>query len=85
MFALISGLGITLLILTKKVRPGKIGIILEKQMKKTIFGKTEKFVIGIHILFLLYFGSSMFFMKRREYVFSEDKSMFYDTIGLNND
>lgn len=84
-FGLISGLGIALLILTKKGRLGKIGRILEKQMKKTIFGKTGKYVIGISILSLLYFGSSMFFMERGESVFSEDKTMFYDAIVSNND
>ncbi|QLH05875.1 hypothetical protein [Nitrosopumilus ureiphilus] len=84
-FGLISGLGITLLILTKKGRLGKIGSILEKQMKKTIFGKTGKYVIGISILSLLYFGSSIFFMERGESVFSEDKAMFYDAIVSNND
>jgi len=83
-FGLISGLGIVLLILTKKGRLGIIGSILEKQMKKTIFGKTGKFVIGISILSLLYFGSSMFFMERGESVFSEDKTLFYDAIVLNN-
>ena len=84
-FGLISGLGIVLLILTKKGKLGIIGSILEKQMKKTIFGKTGKFVIVISILSLLYFGSSMFFMERGESVFSEDKATFYDAIVLNND
>ena len=83
-FGLISGLGIVLLILTKKGRLGIIGSILEKQMKKTIFGKTGKFVIGISIFSLLYFGSSMFFMERGESIFSEDETMFYDAIVLNN-
>ncbi|MDH3312739.1 MAG: hypothetical protein OEM28_06275 [Nitrosopumilus sp.] len=54
-------------------------------MKKTIFGKTGKFTIGISILSLLYFGSLMFFMEQRESVFSEDKAIFYDTIVSNND
>ena len=84
-FGLISGLGIIILILARKERLGKIGSILEKQMKKTIFGKTGKFVIGISVLSLLYFGSSLFFMERGESIFSEDKAMFYDAIVSNND
>ena len=83
-FGLISGLGIILLILTKKGRLGIIGSILKKQMKKTVFGNTGKFVIGISILSLLYFGSSMFFMERGASVFSEDETMFYDAIVSNN-
>jgi len=69
-------LGVILLILTKKGRLGKIGSILEKQMKKTIFGNTGKFVIGISVISLLHFASSIFFMERGESVFSEDESMF---------
>lgn len=84
-FGLISGLGIVLLILTKKGKLGRIGNIFEKQMKKTIFGKTGKFVIGISVLSLLYFGSTMFLMERGESVFSEDKALFYDAIILKND
>lgn len=84
-FGLISGLGLVLLILTKKGKLGKVGRIFEKQMKKAIFGKTGKFVIVLSILSLLYFGSTMVFMERGATVYSEDKMLFYDAIVQNND
>ena len=84
-FGLISGLGLVLLILTKKGKLGRIGSIFEKQMKKVIFGKTGKFVITLSILSLLYFGSTMVFMERGASIYSEDKVLFYDAIIQNND
>ncbi len=84
-FGLISGLGLVLLILTKKGKLGRIGRIFEKQMKKVIFGKTGKFVVTLSILSLLYFGSTMIFMERGASIYSEDKVLFYDAIIQNND
>ena len=84
-FGLIFGLGLVLLILTKKGKLGRSGSIFEKQMKKVIFGKTGKFVITLSILSLLYFGSTMVFMERGASIYSEDKVLFYDAIIQNND
>jgi len=82
-FGLISGLSLALLILMKKGKLGRIGVIFEKQMKKTIFGKTGKFVIVFSVLSLTYFGSSMMFIERGVTVYSEDQELFYDAIIQN--
>ena len=82
-FGLISVLGLVLLILIKKGKLGKIGSIFDKQMKKTIFGKTGKFVIIFSMLSLVYFGSSMMFIERGVTVYSEDQELFYDAIIQN--
>ena len=79
-FGLILGLGLALLILTKKGKLGRIGSIFEKQMTKTIFGKTGKVVFALSVLSLIYFGSTMLFMERGESVYSDDKALFYDAI-----
>ena len=84
-FGLISGLGLILLILIKKRKLGRIGNIFEKQMKKTIFGKTGKVVIALSLFSALYFGSTMIFMERGISVYSEDSALFYDAIIQNND
>jgi len=83
-FGLITGLGLALLILTKKGKLGRIGNIFEKQMKNTIFGKTGKIVIALSVLSLMYFGSTMLFMERGESVYSDDKALFYDAIVSNS-
>ena len=82
-FGLISAIGLVLLILIKKGKLGKIGKIFEKQMKKTIFGKTGKFVIIFSMLSLVYFASSMMFIERGVTVYSEDQELFYDAIIQN--
>jgi len=82
-FGLISAIGLVLLILIKKGKLGKIGIVFDKQMKKTIFGKTGKFVIIFSMLSLVYFGSSMMFIERGITVYSEDQELFYDAIIKN--
>ena len=82
-FGLISAIGLVLLILIKKRKLGKIGSVFDKQMKKTIFGKTGKFVIIFSILSLVYFGSSMMFIERGITVYSEDQELFYDAIIQN--
>jgi preprotein translocase subunit SecG len=82
-FGLISAIGLILLILIKKGKLGKIGSIFDKQMKKTIFGKTGKFVIILSMISLVYFGSSMMFIERGVTVYSEDQELFYDAIIQN--
>ncbi|MFQ5496294.1 MAG: hypothetical protein ACE5DU_00230 [Nitrosopumilus sp.] len=83
-FGLITGLVLVLLILINKRKLGRIGNIFEKQMKKTIFGKTGKIVISLSVLSLMYFGSTMLFMERGESVYSDDKALFYDAIVSNS-
>ena len=82
-FGLISAIGLILLILIKKEKLGKIGSIFDKQMKKTIFGKTGKFVIILSTISLVYFGSSMMFIERGVTVYSDDQELFYDAIIQN--
>ena len=84
-FGLISGLGIVLLVLAKKGRLGRMGDILERQMKKTIFGKTGKLVLVLSFLSVLYFGSAILFMERGESVYLQDKELFYHALVQNND
>ena len=78
---LVSALGILFVILIKKNKLGKFGEIFERQMRKTIGGKTGKYVIGISILFLVYFGASLYFIDRGETVYFHDKEIFYSIIS----
>lgn len=78
---LVSALGIIFVILIKKNKLGKFGQIFEKQMKKTIGGKTGKYIIGFSILFLVYFGGSLYFIDRGETVYSHDKEIFFKIIS----
>ena len=81
---LISGIGVFLLVLTKKGKLGKIGRIFEKQMKKAVFGKTGKIAIILSIISIIYFGSAIIFIDRGVSVYSEDQALFYDAVIQNN-
>lgn len=83
-FGLISGIGLLMLFLIKKGKLGKIGDIFERQMKKTIFGKTGKIVIALSLLSMIYFSSSMIFIERGTSVYSEDQELFFAAFENNN-
>ena len=78
---IVSAIGILFVVLIKKNKLGKFGQIFERQMKKTIGGKTGKYVIGFSILFLVYFGASLYFIDRGDTVYFDDKEIFYTMIS----
>jgi hypothetical protein len=76
---LLSIFGLGFVYLTRKNKLGRIGRIFEKQMRKTIGGKAGKYVIAVTVLFLVYFGSGVFFMDRGNSVYYYDTEILYDT------
>lgn len=77
---LVSAIGILFVVLIKKNKLGEFGKIFERQMKKTMGGKTGKYVIGFSILFLVYFGASLYFIDRGETLYNHDMEVFYALI-----
>ena len=77
---LVSAIGILFVVLIKKNKLGKFGEIFERQMRKTMGGKTGKYVIGLSILFLVYFGGSLYFIDRGETIYYQDKEVFSSII-----
>lgn len=63
--------------LVKKNKLGRLGEIFERQTKKTLGGKTGKYVIALSLFFLVYFGGTLYFIERGNTVFFEDKEIFY--------
>ena len=82
---LVSVFGVGLLFLIKKKKLGWFGRTFEKQMRKTLGGKTGKYVIGFSLLFLVYFGMSLYFMDKGASVYNEDKEVFYSVILSGKD
>ena len=82
---LVSAIGILFVVLIKRNKLGKFGQIFERQMKKTMGGKTGKYVIGFSILFLVYFGGSLYFIDRGETTYFHDKEIFYSVITNSED
>jgi hypothetical protein len=74
---IMSALAIFLVVLIKKKKLGWFGIIFEKQMRKTVGGKTGKYLIGFAIFFLIYFGATILFIDRGNETYFNDKEIFY--------
>ncbi len=81
----VSAIGLVFVYLIKKQKLGWFGKIFEKQMRKTLGGKTGKYVIIFSIVFLLYFGASLYFMDKGNTVYFNDKEVFYNAIISNED
>ncbi len=81
---IMSGFAILLAVLIKKRKLGGLGEMFERQIRKTIGGRTGKYVIALSIFFLLYFGATLYFIERGNTVFAEDKDIFYLSIIKEN-
>jgi preprotein translocase subunit SecG len=77
---IMSVLAILLVVLIKRRKLGEFGKIFERQMQKTVGGKTGKYLIGFVIFFLVYFGATLFFIDRGNNVYFEDKEIFFYAI-----
>lgn len=68
---------ILMVFLIKKKKLGAIGQMFERQMRKTIGGRTGLYVIAFAVFFLVYFGGTLYFIERGNTVYGEDKEIFY--------
>jgi preprotein translocase subunit SecG len=74
---IMSVVAILLVILIKRKKLGWFGVMFEKQMRKTVGGKTGKYLIGFAIFFLVYFGATLMFIDRGNTIYAEDAEIFY--------
>ena len=81
---LVSAFGLLFVFLIKQNKLGWFGKMFEKQMKKTIGGKTGKYIIVISVLFLIYFGASLYFIDKGNTVYFEDKEIFSSVMSSND-
>ncbi len=77
---LLSLFGLVFIYLTQKRKLGRLGRIVEKQMRKTIGGRAGKYIVAFSLVFLIYFGASIFFMDRGNSVYYYDKEILFTTL-----
>lgn len=77
---LMTGFALVLVLLIKKNKLGWFGRMFERQMRKSIRGKTVKVLIGFSLFFMIYFGATLFFIERGNEMYSEDKEIFHAAI-----
>ena len=75
---LASVVGILFIFLIKKNKLGRIGKIFEKQMR------AGKYIIAFAIMFLIYFGSSIFLLDRGNSVYYNDKVILFSAFQNNH-
>ena len=84
---IMSAIAIVFVVLIKRKKLGWFRVIFEKQMRKTVGGKTGKYLIGFALFFLVYFGATLMFIDRGNTIYEEDAQIFYLAImekgGLN--
>ena len=80
---IMSAIAILLVLLIKRKKLGWFGKIFENQMRKTVGGKTGKYLICFAIFFLIYFGATLFFIDRGNTIYFEDKEVFFNAIIEN--
>ena len=81
---IMSAFAILMVFLIKKEKLGKIGKMFERQMRKTLVGKTGKYIIGFALFFLCYFGATLIFIDRGNTIYEEDKQIFFLSIIKEN-
>ena len=81
---LASVICILFIFLIKKNKLGRLGKIFEKQMRKTIGGRAGKYIIAFAIMFLIYFGASIFLLDRGNSVYYNDKEILFSAFQNNH-
>ena len=78
-----TAFGVGLIYLVKKNKLGWFGAMFERQIRKTISGKTGKYILVFATMFLFYFGASMYFMDKGNSTYFEDKEIFSQSLHEN--
>ena len=74
---IMSAIAIIFVLLIKRKKLGWFGEIFERQMRKTVGGKTGKYLIGFALFFLIYFGATLMFIDRGNTIYGEDAEIFF--------
>ncbi|CAE6500661.1 hypothetical protein [Candidatus Nitrosotenuis uzonensis] len=74
-------ISVTLIILIKKEKLGRLGIIFKKQITKTLWSKSAKIIVCTLVIFMVYFGTTILLVDRGNTIYYEDKLILSDAIA----
>jgi len=77
-FGIISTISVTMIILTKKEKLGRVGKMFDSQMKKLQKGKRAKIIYGQSIIFLLILGGTIFAIEQGNSVYIDLKNQLLE-------
>lgn len=81
MLGIASAISISLIVLVKKEKLGKIGHIFKKQMAKSLWGRPAKFIIIGLVLFSAYFGTTILLVERGNELYLHDKQIIAENFA----
>lgn len=78
-----SAISIILMVLVKKEKLGRLGQIFQRQMEKTLWGKSAKIIIITLVVFCAYFGATILLVDIGNTVYFEDKQIIAENFARN--
>jgi len=81
MFGVASLISIVLVILVKNNKLGRIGQIFKKQMTKTLWGKSAKWLVLTLVLFSAYFGTTILLVEKANIEYFADKQIISENFA----
>lgn len=81
MLGIASAISISLIVLVKKEKLGKLGHIFKKQMTKSLWGRPAKFIIIGLVLFSAYFGTTILLVERGNELYLHDKQIIAENFA----
>lgn len=74
-------ISVTLAILIKKKKLGRLGSIIRNQIAKTMWSRSGKIIVLLVILFMTYFGTTLLLIERGNTVYQDDKAVLLEKLS----
>jgi hypothetical protein len=85
MLGVASAVSIALIVLVKKEKLGKVGIMFKNQMTKTLWGRSAKWIVLTLAVFCVYFGTTILLVEKGNTEYFEDKQVIAENFATKLD
>ena len=85
MLGIASAVSIVLMVLVKKEKLGKVGIMFKNQMTKTLWGRSAKWIVLTLVVFCAYFGTTILLVEKGNTEYFEDKQVIAENFATKLD
>jgi hypothetical protein len=85
MLGVASLISVILIILVKRGKLGKIGQIFQRQMTKTLWGRSAKWIVLMLVVFSAYFGTTILLVEKGNTEYFADKQIISENFASKLD
>jgi preprotein translocase subunit SecG len=85
MLGVASAISIILMVLVKREKLGKIGQIFHRQMTKTLWGRSAKWIVLTLVIFSAYFGTTTLLVEKGNTEYFADKQIIAENFSSKID